>query len=500
MRTTLRARGSRFEWREDHVAHLPNYFKNARAGQATPQCNDCHTTAPDNRLMLTKSFAANCAACHLDAIIKPGAKGIAVLAIPGLDKKSLDAKTAGIGQWPGDADGEITPFMRQLLAADAKTAAALATLKDADLTNLSTAKPETLAAAEQLAWAVKELIADLISTGHAVLQKRLGTSASPAALGQLPSESMQAFTQPGWWPDLLTEVAAHRAGLPPTKPVPPVPKAGVSSPASSATAPVATTAKPAATDDILGDDILTAPAKPATPPPAPAKPAVADDILGGDDILSGPTPAAPAKPATPAAPKAPTPVAPEKWAAGGGWQVSSADYTLRYKPAGHGDAFLQAWLDLTAQAATENNTTARTIFDQISSASTCLKCHSVDATPAKSAPTAALLVNWHANTPAPQTHSFTKFSHGTHFSLLDEKGCQTCHQLAPAASGTNSSYTAAFKDNHDTAKFISSFQPLKQATCAQCHVERAAGTSCLLCHNYHVGDIAVAKVRTGLTH
>ena len=44
-------------------------------------------------------------------------------------------------------------------------------------------------------------------------------------------------------------------------------------------------------------------------------------------------------------------------------------------------------------------------------------------------------------------------------------------------------------------KFVSSFQPLQQATCAQCHVERAAGTSCLLCHNYHVGEFGTTKVK-----
>jgi hypothetical protein len=476
----------------DHAAHIGTYFPDAakKPGQTPPptQCNDCHTTAPDNRLMLTKGFAANCAACHLDNITKPGGKGLAVFGIPGLDKKSIDAKTTGIGQWPADADGELTPFMRQLLASDPKTSPALAALKGTDLTNLTNAKQETLDAAAQLAWAVKGLFADLITKGHDSLNSRLPV----AALGQLPPESVKAFTQPGWWPDLLAEVADHSAGKPPAKAAtlvaPPTPVAAASAPV----------AKPATTDDILGgDDILATAPKPA--PAASAKPAAADDLLGGDDILAGPTPSAPgtAKPSAPPVPKVPTPVAPEKWAAAGGWHVSPADFTLRYKPAGHADAFLQAWLDLTATTATENDSAARAIFTEIAAASSCVKCHSVDNAPASpgkgaTAVGTALLVNWRAAAPAPQLHTFTKFSHGTHFALLDQHGCQTCHQLAPAAAGV--SYTVAFKDNHDPAKFSSSFQRLNQATCAQCHVERGAGTSCLLCHNYHVGDFAPAKV------
>ncbi len=489
----------------DHAAHIGTYFETAKKSGQTPptQCNDCHTPASDNRLMVTKGFAANCAACHLDSIIKPGSKGLAVLSIPGLDKKSLDAKTPGIGQWPADADGELTPFMRQLLASDEKTAAALATLKDADLTNLASANPATVAAAEQLAWALKDFFADLITTGHAALQKRLGPSAPAALLGQLPADSLKAFTQTGWWPDLLAEVAAHRAGQPPTKPAPPV----------APPAPAATS-KPAVTNnnDLLGDDLLgetpkPAPAsRPTAPTPTAPKPAATDDLLG-DDLLAGP---APTKPAAPSTPKVPTPVAPEKWAATGGWSVSQTDFTLRYKPSGNADAFLQAWLDLTAQAVTTPakdappaavpvSAAARAIFTQISAASSCVKCHSVDDTPTATGHATALLVNWHAAAPMPQLHTFVKYSHGTHFSLLDEHGCQMCHQLAPNAAASGSSYTAAFKDNHDPLKFKSSFEPLNQATCAQCHVERGAGTSCLLCHNYHVGDIAPAKVKASFS-
>ena len=47
------------------------------------------------------------------------AAGIAVLSVPGLDPTFLKARTTTLGQWPADADGPLTPFMRYLLASDA---------------------------------------------------------------------------------------------------------------------------------------------------------------------------------------------------------------------------------------------------------------------------------------------------------------------------------------------------------------------------------------------
>ena len=84
----------------------------------------------------------------------------------------------------------------------------------------------------------------------------------------------------------------------------------------------------------------------------------------------------------------------------------------------------------------------------------------------------------------------TFFSHATHFSLLREDGCLTCHTLDPAAR-----YADGYKDK-DPLTFSSNFKPLDAATCATCHVEERAGESCLLCHQYHVGPV---KTRTVLT-
>ena len=451
----------------DHSRHISTYFPAAKDRQTTPSgCNSCHTTDSQNRLMLARNFEQSCAQCHADTIVRPGAAGIAVLSLPGLDPVFTKSHAATLGQWPADADGPLTPFMRYLLASDAKAQAALTTLNGVDLMAIPSARPDLAAAAESLAWATKELIADLVLTGHDAIKKRLGGDAGVLA-GAISPEILQAFTRAEWVPDLLAEVAAHRAGLPlPTKvaskPVPAVVVAPAVVPAPAAKA----------TDDILGrDDILAE--KPSAPAKPAAKPAAKDDSIG-DDIL-GDAPSAPviAKPA--AAPAVVKPVTAEKWTSGGGWYAANADYSLRYRATGHADPFVKAWLDYAAGRATTAE--GRLLFKNLAETNSCTKCHSVD-----QMTQAGLTLNWHSASTDPQTHKFTKFDHGTHFSLLSEKGCQSCHQLEPSAN-----YKGAFKDNLNPAVFVSNFKKVNLMNCASCHTEQGAGNSCLLCHNYHVG-------------
>ncbi|MBI3885609.1 MAG: hypothetical protein HY302_07760 [Opitutae bacterium] len=515
----------------DHAGHLNKYFQKL---DQPPQCSDCHVPDAANRSMLVKGFEANCRACHLESITRPGAKGIAVLRIPGFDRKFLETEAATLGAWPADADGDITPFMQVLLAGDANVAKAIAALKGVDLLDLSGAAPETRAAARQLAWGVKELFADLIVSGQETMKKRLG-DAPTAAIGQLPAESLNAFTQAGWWPDLLAEVAAHRAGqkLPglgvaaapapaPAKTAPPPAAAAPTAPAATddilddapAKPAAAPAAAPAVAEDILGgDDILTSdqqPAEPAAntvalagaqtpaaqpadddiiddapakPAPAPAKVAAkpADDSLG-DDIIDDQAAAAPAKKAEPEQARAPERVAPEKWVSAGGWHVAPNDFSLNYRATGHGDPFLQAWLDLGAARAT--TAAAQETFKQLGANGSCLKCHSVDRAAGESR-----MVNWKAKAPMPHMHEFTKFSHGAHYNSVNGQSCQTCHHLDAGAK-----YTAAFGANVNPAQFESNFRQLTVSDCARCHTAKIVGNSCQLCHNYHVGEFMPTKL------
>jgi hypothetical protein len=172
-----------------------------------------------------------------------------------------------------------------------------------------------------------------------------------------------------------------------------------------------------------------------------------------------------------------TNVKPEDWVARGGWYRSDLDYSLSYRPTGHADPFLHSWLDLTV-AADE----ARKLFDSLSdtkSPGLCIKCHSVESQP-------QWRIDWRSFQADPFEHRFTRFSHTAHFSLLDNRGCQTCHSLDLDAP--KESYSASFaRDKGDPAVFRSNFRSIEVSMCASCHTQKYASESCLECHNYHVG-------------
>src|SRR5262249_49139160 len=143
-------------------------------------------------------------------------------------------------------------------------------------------------------------------------------------------------------------------------------------------------------------------------------------------------------------------VKPEDWVMRGGWYRSDLEFGIFYRPAGHADAFLRSWLDLIVPAPV-----ARDLFTTLSDTKApglCTKCHSIDTRPAPR-------LNWLPYQPEPFDHTFTRFSHVAHFSLLDDRGCQTCHPLDNAAP--SHSYAAAFgPDQGDPTLFHSNFKSI----------------------------------------
>ena len=72
----------------------------------------------------------------------------------------------------------------------------------------------------------------------------------------------------------------------------------------------------------------------------------------------------------------------------GGWYRRDETYTLYYRPSGHADEFLTAWLETSAS---DNLPAAQAIFTQLSAPQApgaCMKCHTVDRVGNTS------LVNW----------------------------------------------------------------------------------------------------------
>lgn len=469
----------------DHASHIGKHFREDRLKDKAPgQCKDCHQPDRGGGMMLVRGFGPACAACHAGQIEGEGrmtAQGIGVFGVPGLDAEALERAGVAIGGWPLEADGEITPFMDFLLMPDTRYAKARATLGGRDLYDLANADAATLKAVEDVAWSIKGLYFDLVTTGAAALGKRYAAALGrPLATGEvarlsgLVSPDTLRAAQVAWFPNLLGEVPSHRAGKRVATPL------AVKEVAQKiAVAPQAEEgAGDKDTSDILGEekesaDILGEDEQ--------------SDILGEDKesgILTDDDAGKPAatKDAAPAAPMEAEVAAGEDWVAAGGWY---RDYfTLHYRPTAHDDPFLKAWLDATASLTGVANAVFEALADP-KAPGVCLKCHSVDARAA-----GGLAVNWRGDHPMPDEQAFTAFSHVAHFSLLDQRGCLSCHAVAAA-----SPYQAAFQ-GRDITRFASNFGPINRGLCAECHVGRAAGDSCLTCHNYHVGMLPPAVAAT----
>jgi hypothetical protein len=450
----------------DHQSHWQRHFSDSRVAAVAPtSCTVCHEPAADGRQMRVKGFAQTCAPCHAAQIAgegRAGDKGISFFQLPAFDLATLRRDGFAIGDYPEFAEGGLTPFMRWMLEGDPAAQAALKELGDVDVGNLARATPAQKAAAAELLWSVKNLFADLATQGQEVLVRRLGATAkddpsAAARIGQLPADNL-VLAQQSWLPGLLAEVAARRSGaeLPPPPP------------------PPTSTAVAAAAPD---------PAVPAAVSPE----AKSDD----DDLLltDEPDPIGPVKKIE-AGPLTLELADAEQRVSRGGWYRRDETYTLYYRPGGHADSFLKAWLDTTVR---DPAPTATAIFAQLSAPSAtglCLRCHTVDDTPRGS------VVNWIPRQPRPEQHEFTKFRHAAHFSLVGDQGCMTCHVM----DGTPGAYAKSFGANRDPAVYRSNWVPITRNACTTCHRPGEAGMDCLLCHNYHTGEWLAPNVRASGFH
>jgi hypothetical protein len=166
----------------------------------------------------------------------------------------------------------------------------------------------------------------------------------------------------------------------------------------------------------------------AEPAPPPAK-AADDDLLAIDPVGTKPAAAAVvAKPATPATLTLEYDDAEER-VAEGGWYRRDETYTLNYRPSGHADAFLTAWLETSAKGTLP---AAQAIYTELASPKApgvCMKCHTTDRVGNTSQ------VNWLTARPQPLNRPFTTFKHAPHFSLMGVQGCMACHVMGGLRRG-----------------------------------------------------------------
>ncbi len=176
----------------------------------------------------------------------------------------------------------------------------------------------------------------------------------------------------------------------------------------------------------------------------------------------------------------------------GGWYRQDSEFAILYRPIGHADPFLYAWLDFTVQATgVKHGRSAETIFTTLANPKApglCMKCHSVDAQAGQ-----RKRIHWAAARPVADERKATRFTHAVHFSLLDDKGCLTCHTLNPEAE-----VMEAF-EHTDPLTFSSNFRAMEKTVCTTCHTSKRAGDTCLTCHNYHVGTMAPVLPNAPLT-
>lgn len=256
-------------------------------------------------------------------------------------------------------------------------------------------------------------------------------------------------------------------------PVQPTPKPKTTTPQPAVEPAAKQTAEPPSREVKSAPVPLPAPAAPAPkqlPPPTPKAAKKVTPKAAAIKKIEKPRRNAPAK-------NLKTPVLDtENWAEFGGWYRQ--DYSINYKPTGHADRFLRAWLDVTGQAYTGADfDAASALFDELShkdAQGQCNKCHSID-----TSNSGHLQVNWKPSTLTTRSSAFTKFGHAPHLSLFDKNLCLTCHQMSDA-KGQKKTY-----EGHDPSNFVSNFKQVDQTKCAECHTPSKAKDNCLLCHKYH---------------
>ncbi len=175
---------------------------------------------------------------------------------------------------------------------------------------------------------------------------------------------------------------------------------------------------------------------------------------------------------------------------------SPGSLTLSYRPIGHGDPFLIAWLEAGARCTdaskflslSDTDSPLTTVFRRLTDptlAGRCLKCHTVE-----KADDGHLQIEWSAKQASIGGRKFTQFSHSPHLILGEKLNCTTCHPIAPESEVVF--FKPEFLHQCNTINInalsteTSGLQPVEKATCSKCHQYETSGDNCLQCHLYHI--------------
>nr|WP_145448657.1 cytochrome c3 family protein [Gimesia panareensis]QDT26314.1 Doubled CXXCH motif [Gimesia panareensis] len=197
----------------------------------------------------------------------------------------------------------------------------------------------------------------------------------------------------------------------------------------------------------------------------------------------------------------------------GGWSISNSDFAIRYRPLGHADPLIKAWLDQAVQK--DPRVLAQDQLWQIFSSPTasgteatpgalasgrCLMCHTVD----RNSQNGTARINWQPLKLTSAGEHFTRFSHRPHLAFGGRQNCETCHTLDPSGTDLTTVLQKHFferdannifwKINDDPDQVCTSgFQPVNRQSCVTCHNRTTKTQSCLQCHQYHAHARVVEK-------
>ena len=202
-------------WKFSHESHQGHFDKS----ETNFACSGCHMPSPDLNNMLIGPFETTCAgACHHHIQQIQRSDEIEFFSLPYLDVEAL--RDRSIGQWPEDAAGEMTPFMKLLLSARPAVGEDLKRLSESGLylDDLSEADEMSMAAAVRIVWAIKTLVHDLTTQegkGPRPLDHEdngFFTDRDRASLAeQFPIDAIRAARKL-WLPELESELGRYRAG------------------------------------------------------------------------------------------------------------------------------------------------------------------------------------------------------------------------------------------------------------------------------------------------
>lgn len=477
----------------DHTGHFDKHFPKVRSKNEVPveavpgECADCHSGKAEKHLMGVKPFEKTCSACHLKQIVgaerTSGPAGLALFTLPGLDVETLREKNAAIGEWPEQSEREITPIMKLLIGQDETRKMLLVQVSKLDLLDLTEASDADISRVETFVWEVKSLIYALTTSKTSQVLKRLGSasglSLDPGLMAKLMANMPRDVligAQREWLPNLHTEMEQRKnsaSGAPKTLETKWTTKASAATP-EALDKPVAPKRGRGNASEIESEswdiDALGRLIKGGRAPD--------DDEIGSQDSDPSSSEDEPAKPQ--GAPPARLAIDARSWAEFGGWYRQ--DYSILYKPTGHADDLVRAWLDYSGRLSSKDeDSPATSVFKLLTSRDAqgkCTKCHSVDAGIGESRK-----VNWTSLTSAMRARRFTRFAHEPHFGLFPKKGCLACHETNEV-KGFRETYKG-----FDPKTFLSSFKRVEKKICAACHGNNLARSDCLLCHKYHVNEV-----------